>query len=49
MKHVHLPDELLAKQTPFEEYLYPTLTQVKAEGTEKELLGSGRPYNRQIP
>lgn len=49
LKHTYLSKELQAKQTPFEEYLYPMVQQVKGEMAEKAQLGTGKPYERQIP
>ena len=49
MKHVYLSKEMQAKQTPFEHYLSPTLLEVEGERAERAQLGTGQPYNRQIP
>ena len=49
MKHVYLPKDMQEKQTPFNFYLQDTLDQVKAERAERASLGTGQPYNRQIP
>ncbi|KAG6549292.1 hypothetical protein Mapa_009278 [Marchantia paleacea] len=49
MKHVYLPKELQAKQTPFQYYLQDALDQVKQERKEHVELGSSLPYNREIP
>ena len=38
-----------AKQTPFAHYISPTLREVEAERAERAALGTGQPYNRQIP
>ena len=49
LKHVYLPKELQEKQTPYNFYLTPTLEQVEAERAERASLGTGQPYNRQLP
>lgn len=49
MKHVYLPKELQAKQTPYEYYLQDALNMVKLERKERTELGSSMPYNREIP
>ena len=38
-----------AKQTPFLWYVTPVLREVEAERDERAALGTGQPYNRQIP
>jgi ubiquinol-cytochrome c reductase subunit 7 len=49
MKHVYLPKELQAKQTPYEFYLQEALEQVKLEREERNKLGSSMPYSRELP
>lgn len=49
MKHIDLDPELQKLQTPFNSYLEKMLEQVKEEYTEREALGSSKPYNRQLP
>eukprot|EP00475_Leptophrys_vorax_P001261 TRINITY_DN10677_c0_g1_i2.p1 TRINITY_DN10677_c0_g1~~TRINITY_DN10677_c0_g1_i2.p1 ORF type:complete len:126 (+),score=8.63 TRINITY_DN10677_c0_g1_i2:112-489(+) len=49
LKHVHLPKEVQAKQTPFEFYLQDELAKIKLEREERRALGSDMPYNRSIP
>ncbi|BBN09878.1 ubiquinol-cytochrome c reductase subunit 7 [Marchantia polymorpha subsp. ruderalis] len=49
MKHVYLPKELQAKQTPFQYYLQDALDQVKQERKEHGEVGASMPYNREIP
>jgi ubiquinol-cytochrome c reductase subunit 7 len=49
MKHTSLPKEMQAKQTPFEFYLWDTLSQVRAEEAERFSLGAGRTKDRPIP
>ena len=49
MKHVYLDQESQAKQTPFLGYITPVLDVVEAEKAERAQLGTGQPYNRQIP
>lgn len=49
MKHEKLPKALRDKQTPFEHYLLPMVQLVKTEKEERNILGSGTPYQRTIP
>lgn len=49
LKHVYLPKDLQAKQTPLEPYLRPMLRQVQAEMKERKMLGTSKPYDRQLP
>lgn len=49
MKGTKLPEELQAKQTPFEHYLQPILEEIKAERVERAQLGAPAPYQRTIP
>ena len=49
MKHVYLDPEMQKKQTPFKWYIKPVLEEVEAERDERAALGTGQPYNRQIP
>ena len=49
MKHINLSKEEQAKQTPFLWYVTPVLREVEAERDERAALGTGQPYNRQIP
>jgi len=49
MKHTSLPKDLQSLQTPYKHYLQDTLKQIKEEREERKQLGSGMPYNRQIP
>ena len=48
-KHAELPDELKKQQTPFLSYLKPMVQQVEAENAERASLGTGKPYDRQLP
>ena len=48
-KHVYLDPEMQKKQTPFKWYIKPVLEEVEAERDERAALGTGQPYNRQIP
>ena len=48
-KHTELPMELQKLQTPFNFYLKPMVEQVEAENEERASLGTGKPYDRQIP
>ena len=49
LKHVYLPKDIQAKQTPLEPYLRPMLRQVQAEMKERKMLGTKKPYDRQLP
>jgi ubiquinol-cytochrome c reductase subunit 7 len=49
MKHVYLDKDAQKTQTPFLWYLTPKLEEVEAERDERAALGTGQPYNRQIP
>ena len=49
MKHVYLSKEVQEKQTPFAFYVQKELQQVQAERAERAALGTGQPYNRQLP
>ena len=49
LKHTYLPKDLQAKQTPLEPYLRPMLRQVQAEMKERKMLGTKKPYDRQLP
>jgi ubiquinol-cytochrome c reductase subunit 7 len=49
MKHVYLDKDQQKKQTPFAWYVTPALEEVEAERDERAALGTGQPYNRQIP
>uniref|UniRef100_A0A7S1MZT3 Cytochrome b-c1 complex subunit 7 n=3 Tax=Eukaryota TaxID=2759 RepID=A0A7S1MZT3_9EUKA len=48
-KHTELPDEFKKLQTPFKHYLKPMVKQVELENEERASLGTGKPYDRQIP
>ncbi|WZN66450.1 ubiquinol-cytochrome C reductase complex protein [Chloropicon roscoffensis] len=48
-KHTELPDELKKLQTPFNFYLKPVVEKIEAENAERAELGTGKPYDRQIP
>jgi len=48
-KHTELPDELKKLQTPFNFYLKPMVEKIEAENAERAELGTGKPYDRQIP
>ena len=45
----YLPKEMQDKQTPFAFYVQAELAQVQAERAERAALGTGQPYNRQLP
>jgi hypothetical protein len=45
----YLPKEMQDKQTPFAFYVQAELGQVQAERAERAALGTGQPYNRQLP
>ena len=45
----YLSKEMQDKQTPFAFYLQKDLAQVQAERAERASLGTGQPYNRQLP
>ncbi|BDA42474.1 probable cytochrome b-c1 complex subunit 7 [Coccomyxa sp. Obi] len=49
LKHVYLPKELQAVQTPFNSYVMDVIQQVEAENQEKAQLGTGKTYDRSIP
>ena len=49
MKHVYLEKDQQKKQTPFAWYVKPVLEEVEADRDERAALGTGQPYNRQIP
>jgi ubiquinol-cytochrome c reductase subunit 7 len=49
MKHVYLDKDQQKKQTPWAWYVTPVLSEVEAERDERAALGTGQPYNRQIP
>ena len=49
IKKMELPEELQAQQTPFLDYLRPSLALIKAENEERIALGSQRTYYRSIP
>ena len=49
LKHTYLPKDLQAKQKPLEPYLRPMLRQVQAEMKERKMLGTKKPYDRQLP
>ncbi|GMH44845.1 hypothetical protein BSKO_12797 [Bryopsis sp. KO-2023] len=49
MKHTYLPNDLQAKQTPFEHYLQDTLAKVREENNERYSVGSNRVYERHLP
>ena len=46
---VYLDKDQQKKQTPFAWYVTPALEEVEAERDERAALGTGQPYNRQIP
>ena len=48
-RYRYLSKEMQAQQTPFAHYISPTLLEVQAERQERAMLGTGQPYNRQIP
>ena len=48
-KHTELPEELKKLQTPFNFYLKPMVEQIETENAERVGLGTGKPYDRQIP
>lgn len=45
----YLSKEMQDKQTPFAFYVQKELAQVQAERAERAALGTGQPYNRQLP
>ncbi len=45
----YLPKDMQDKQTPFAFYVQQELAQVHAERAERAALGTGQPYNRQLP
>ncbi len=45
----YLSKEMQDKQTPFAFYVQKDLAQVQAERAERASLGTGQPYNRQLP
>ena len=45
----YLSKDMQDKQTPFAFYLQKDLAQVQAERAERASLGTGQPYNRQLP
>ena len=47
--HSYLSKEMQDKHTPFAFYLQKDLAQVQAERAERASLGTGQPYNRQLP
>ncbi|XP_021275616.1 cytochrome b-c1 complex subunit 7-2 [Herrania umbratica] len=49
LKHVYLPKDLQAMQTPFRSYLQDMLALVKKERAEREALGALPLYQRTIP
>uniref|UniRef100_A0A7N1A2K3 Cytochrome b-c1 complex subunit 7 n=1 Tax=Kalanchoe fedtschenkoi TaxID=63787 RepID=A0A7N1A2K3_KALFE len=49
MKHLYLPDDMQAMQTPFRTYLQDMLMLVKRERAEREALGALPLYQRPIP
>ncbi|XP_019189944.1 PREDICTED: cytochrome b-c1 complex subunit 7 [Ipomoea nil] len=49
MKHLYLPEDLQAMQTPFRNYLQDMLAIVKKERAEREALGALPLYQRTIP
>ena len=49
LKHTELPKDLQEKQTPFAEYIEDTLQLVRLEAQERAELGTGTPYERQLP
>ncbi|KAK9932356.1 hypothetical protein M0R45_011547 [Rubus argutus] len=49
LKHVYLPEDLQAMQTPFRSYLQEMLALVKRERAEREALGALPIYQRTIP
>ena len=49
LKHENLSPELQERQTPFVSYLAPHVDRVVAEKRERARLGSGAPYQRQLP
>ncbi|CAM8976345.1 hypothetical protein QQ045_001131 [Rhodiola kirilowii] len=49
MKHLYLPEDLQAMQTPFRSYLQEMLTLVKRERAEREALGALPLYQRSFP
>ncbi|EIE20920.1 14 kDa subunit of cytochrome bd ubiquinol oxidase [Coccomyxa subellipsoidea C-169] len=49
LKHVYLPKELQAVQTPYNSYVMDVIEQVEAENKEKAQLGTGTTYDRSIP
>jgi len=48
-KHTELPEELKKLQTPFNFYLKPMVEKIETENAERVGLGTGKPYDRQIP
>ena len=48
-KHASLSSEMQKQQTPFNFYLKPTVERIEAENVERAELGTGKPYDRQIP
>ncbi|CAM8992969.1 unnamed protein product [Rhodiola kirilowii] len=49
MKHMYLPEDLQAMQTPFRSYLQEMLALVKRENAEREALGALPLYQRSFP
>lgn len=49
VKHIDLPADLQAQQTPFLSYVGDALDQVKAERAERVALGAPAPYDRTLP
>jgi hypothetical protein len=49
MKHSELPADLQQLQTPYQFYVKDTLELVRLENDERLALGTGKPYERQLP
>lgn len=49
LKHIYLPKDIQAVQTPFLPYITPHLLEVEAENRERAQLGASVPYQRAIP
>eukprot|EP00227_Mantoniella_beaufortii_P020196 CAMPEP_0197576798 /NCGR_PEP_ID=MMETSP1326-20131121/1678_1 /TAXON_ID=1155430 /ORGANISM="Genus nov. species nov., Strain RCC2288" /LENGTH=117 /DNA_ID=CAMNT_0043139771 /DNA_START=102 /DNA_END=455 /DNA_ORIENTATION=+ len=49
MKHIYIDKDLKKLQTPWKWYIEPVIKEVEAERDERAALGTGQPYNRQIP
>ena len=49
LKRDYLPEPVKALQTPYAHYVKDALLAVEAENEERAALGTGKPYDRQIP